>query len=212
MTWEEVVALCGGFTREGKFKAVWRGERTASVAIDADEAYACDYGRTGTAFPKKLDKYEVWCLAQGGGEFKRFDLAKRIAAYRQRQDQAAPQETIAQERTPPASRPSPTFTREPESDVVRRLQGYAYIDTPAGRGCIWQLWATRVGVILDGKDTVTFFSGEELERLNPAVDQSETEERVDFSGCVCYKLSTALTWSKTRRYAALWHFLYVKAL
>jgi hypothetical protein len=87
VTWEEIIALCGGATRNGKFLAVWRGERTPSVKVDPDGIYACDYGRTGS-YPKKLDKYEAWCLICGNGsrEYKKTDLAERCRQYRQAHD------------------------------------------------------------------------------------------------------------------------------
>ena len=156
-TWEEVAALCGGFTRERKFKAVWRGERTPSVALDADEEYACDYGRTGTAFPKKLDKYEVWCLAQGGREFKRFDLAQRTAAYRERQKQqelqpspplSEPQQETRQE-TRPAQVPEEPSPDETGEEIVARLRGKRAVLTPLGRGRLWRIWPSEIGVVLD---------------------------------------------------------------
>ena len=190
-TWEDVVALCGGFTRERKFKAVWRGERTASVAIDADEAYACDYGRTGTAYPKKLDKYEVWCLAQGGSEFKRFDLAQRIEAYRKRVqedvspatvDQEAPgpgeMQPLSEDATPlvPPVVPSPDETAE---EVVSRLRqtlpsSRGYVMTPAGVGKMWQLWPERIGVILDSDpDRVRFFTSlEDMRAIQALIERS----------------------------------------
>jgi hypothetical protein len=177
-TWDEVVSECGGFNRERKFKAVWRNERSPSVAIDPDEAYACDYGRTG-AYPKKLDKYEVWCLAKGGRDFKRFDLAQRIDAYRKRQQHEPTQISVSattpepEENRQPQEAPAPpvrnTIVQQPNPDetadeVVERLrqttqQSKGYVVTPAGAGKLWQLWPTRIGVVLDSApERVTFFS------------------------------------------------------
>jgi hypothetical protein len=82
-TWEEVTLLCGGIQRD-RFCAVWRHEAHPSVVIGEQGRgeYACDYGMGG-AYPKKLDKYEVWCLANGIEKKK--DLAERIAMYRKGQ-------------------------------------------------------------------------------------------------------------------------------
>ncbi len=61
-SWNEIATMCGGWSSRGYFKAVWRGERTASVKPDGpDSPYACDYGNHGN-FPKKLDKYGCYCL------------------------------------------------------------------------------------------------------------------------------------------------------
>lgn len=60
-SWNEIAALCGGWSSRGYFKAIWRCERTASVKPDADGRYACDYGNHGN-FPKKLDKFGRYCL------------------------------------------------------------------------------------------------------------------------------------------------------
>ena len=65
--------------RKGKFCAIWRGERTASVALDRSGEYATDYGKNGR-FPKKLDAYEVYCLVNQIN--KKADLAERCAQLR----------------------------------------------------------------------------------------------------------------------------------
>ncbi len=178
-TWDEVVALCGGFNREGKFKAVWRGERTPSVAIDANGQFACDYGRIGTEYPKKLDRYDVWCWAHGGREFKRYDLAARIEAYRERmkgQSDALPSPPLPhQESAPelppaqPALQPDPNETAE---EIVARLrqtgqQSRGRVMTPAGAGTLWQIWPSRIGVVLDSDpEHVKFFTDlEEMHRI-----------------------------------------------
>ncbi len=92
-SWDELIERCGGANRNGKFAAVWRDETTPSVKVDADERAACDYGRIGN-YPKKMDKYEMWCLIER--VTKKADLAKRCAAYRQRQGEGpqVPSETI----------------------------------------------------------------------------------------------------------------------
>lgn len=79
-SWDEIADLCGGWDH-GYFKAIWRGDRTASVKPDRDERYCCDYGTHGT-FPKKLDKLGAWCLAQGLDQ--KVELAKRCEEYRLR--------------------------------------------------------------------------------------------------------------------------------
>ncbi len=79
-SWEEIAELCGGWDR-GYFKAIWRGERTASVKPDRDGRYCCDYGNHGR-FPKKLDKLGAWCLAQGLDQQQ--ELARRCEQYRAR--------------------------------------------------------------------------------------------------------------------------------
>jgi hypothetical protein len=80
-SWDEIAAICGGW-QKGFFKAVWRDERTASVRPDKDGNLACDYGNHGM-FPKKLDRYEAYCLAKGID--KKADLVERITEYRRQQ-------------------------------------------------------------------------------------------------------------------------------
>ena len=80
-SWDDLADMAGGM-KSGFFKAVWRGEKTASVKPDKDGQYACDYGNHGS-FPKKLDKYEAYCLIQGID--KRTDLAERCAQLRRLQ-------------------------------------------------------------------------------------------------------------------------------
>lgn len=80
-SWDEIAAIAGGWDN-GFFKAVWRNERTASVRPDKDGNLACDYGNHGS-YPKKLDKYEAYCLALGID--KRADLAERCAQLRRAQ-------------------------------------------------------------------------------------------------------------------------------
>ncbi len=81
LTWEEVADLCGGLDAQGRFKAVWRGERTASVKVDRDGRYACDYGNHGS-YPRKLDKFGAWCLAKGID--MKAEITRRCAEYRER--------------------------------------------------------------------------------------------------------------------------------
>jgi hypothetical protein len=70
--------------KKQKFAATWRGERTASVALDRSGEYATDYGQHGS-FPKKLDAYEVYCLVNHID--KKADLAERCAQLRRQQSQ-----------------------------------------------------------------------------------------------------------------------------
>ena len=77
-TWEEITEPIGGI-HNGRFRAVWRGEQTASVVIDPDGKFACDYGRCGS-YPKKLDRFEVWCLING--KDKRAEIRERTAELR----------------------------------------------------------------------------------------------------------------------------------
>jgi len=77
-SWDDLATMAGGW-HNGFFKAVWRGERTASVKPDAEGRYACDYGNHGS-FPKKLDKYEAYCLICNIN--KKADLAERCAQLR----------------------------------------------------------------------------------------------------------------------------------
>ncbi len=181
--WEEVVALCGGFNRERKFKAVWRGERTPSVAIDPNGEFACDYGRTGTEYPKKLDKYEVWCLAQGGREFKRFDLAKRVEAYRkgqrlQQEIEASPTPPLTQQETEPAPLSQSFQVLPPEEtrkEVAERLRGRRFVATPLGRGELWRAWPTEIGVVFDSDpERVKYFKT--LEEMRQIVGVDDTDE------------------------------------
>lgn len=79
-SWDEVASWCGGWSKTGHFKAVWRGERTASVKPDRDGRKAHDYGKTGN-FPADLDQYEIYCLVNGLD--KHADLNERRAAMRQ---------------------------------------------------------------------------------------------------------------------------------
>ena len=164
-TWEEIIALCGGANRDGKFNAAWRGETSNSVKVDADGQYACDYGRTA-GYPKKLDKYEIYCLVNGGRDFKKKDLAERCRRYRETQD--LPIE--AQQPQPLQIRPSEALqqsvvreTDETPDEVVARLRRdiqatQGYVITPKGIGKLWQLWPERIGVVLEGQDRVSFFS------------------------------------------------------
>jgi hypothetical protein len=80
-SWDDIAAMCGGWEK-GFFKAVWRGERTASVRPDKDERYACDYGNHGS-FPRKLDTYGAYCLIHGIDQ--KADLAERCAQLRRQQ-------------------------------------------------------------------------------------------------------------------------------
>jgi len=80
-SWEDVTKLWGG-VHNGRFRNGERGERTASVVIDPDGQYACDYGDIGDGQPRKLDKYEVWLRANRID--KRADLRERCRAYRQK--------------------------------------------------------------------------------------------------------------------------------
>jgi hypothetical protein len=77
-SWDDLAMMADGW-HNGFFKAIWRGERTASVKPDSDGRYACDYGNHGS-FPKKLDKYEVYCLLNNID--KKADLAERCAQLR----------------------------------------------------------------------------------------------------------------------------------
>lgn len=77
-SWDDIAALCGGWEK-GFFKAVWRGERTASVRPDRDGRYACDYGNHGS-YPKKLDIYGAYCLICGIDQ--KADIAERCAQLR----------------------------------------------------------------------------------------------------------------------------------
>ena len=72
---EDMVEL----NKKHKFAATWRGERTASVALDRGGEYATDHGKNGR-FPKKLDAYEVYCLINNID--KKADLAERCAQLR----------------------------------------------------------------------------------------------------------------------------------
>jgi len=79
-SWDWIADMCGGFSRTGHFKAVWRGERTASVKPDGpDSRYACDYGNHGS-YPKKVDRYGAYCLIKGINEHD--DLKARREAMR----------------------------------------------------------------------------------------------------------------------------------
>ncbi len=82
-SWDEVTYKWGGIVN-GRFRNGYRGEETASVVIDQDGRWACDYGdtRNGT-YLKKLDKYEVWCLSERIN--KKLDLDARCREYRRRQ-------------------------------------------------------------------------------------------------------------------------------
>jgi hypothetical protein len=75
---EDMVEL----NKKGKFCAIWRGERTPSVALDRSGEYVIDYGRNGN-FPKKLDAYELHCLLNNID--KKADLAERCAQLRRQQ-------------------------------------------------------------------------------------------------------------------------------
>ena len=81
-SWEDVTFPWGG-VENGRFRQGERGEKTASVVIDQDKQYACDYGDLGGRYPRKLDKYEVWIRANGVN--KKMDLDERCREYRRRE-------------------------------------------------------------------------------------------------------------------------------
>jgi hypothetical protein len=112
-SWQEIADLCGGM-ENGRFKAVWRHEESASVVPDRsvggrESAYARDYGATGT-WPAKFDKYQAWCMAKGLD--KRVDLGDRISALRA---QLASQEQAQAERAKPKS-PGSQVDSQPEPE------------------------------------------------------------------------------------------------
>lgn len=72
---EDMVEL----NKKQKFAAIWRGERTPSVALDRSGEFAIDYGRNGS-FPRKLDAYEIYCLINNID--KKADLAERCTQLR----------------------------------------------------------------------------------------------------------------------------------
>ncbi len=74
-TWEEIAEV-----RNGRFLASWRKEKTPSVVIDPDGYYACDHGNHGS-FPKKLDRFEAWCLINGLD--RRTEKERLCVAYRE---------------------------------------------------------------------------------------------------------------------------------
>jgi len=87
---EDMVEL----NKKGKFCAIWRGERTPSVALDRSGEFATDYGRNGS-FPKKLDAYEVYCLLNNID--KKADLAERCTQLRRAEIQVVKSEELATE-------------------------------------------------------------------------------------------------------------------
>jgi hypothetical protein len=115
-TWEELADRCGGMTRDGKFRAVWRVEDTASVAVDKDGRCACDHGRTA-GFPKKFDKYECWCLIEGGLGYKKTDLARRCKEYREQQGIQIPSLPVQPDQAEQKNAPIP----EPQSLQMQAL-------------------------------------------------------------------------------------------
>ena len=77
-SWDDIAAMCGGW--DGNyFKAVWRGERSASVTVNRDGVLAHDYGRS-SGYPSTFDQYQAYCLIHGID--KRADLAERCAQLR----------------------------------------------------------------------------------------------------------------------------------
>ncbi len=178
ITWEEVARLCGGL-QGNRFCAVWRDEDKPSVVIDRDGEFAADYGKRGPGDPFKLDKYEAWCLAKGR-DFKKSDLARRITEYRTQQENPIPppppavpvtEETPETEQTLEAGPP----VEETAEEVVVRLrrtvqESKGRVKTPYGNGSLWQLWPTRIGVVLDS-DTkrVQFFTSLEDMRAIVAI-------------------------------------------
>ena len=107
-TWEELIDRCGGENGNGKFAAVWRGERTPSCKVDADEIRACDYGRTGD-WPKKFDRYQLWCWLENVD--KKADLARRCQEYRERQGIDTP-------RPAPAKNPAKQLVQPAIAQIV----------------------------------------------------------------------------------------------
>ena len=144
-SWEEVIALCGGIQKNKHFFAVWREERTASVKVDADGQYACDYGSTRGAYPKKLDTFGVYCLA------KKLDQAQEIhrlcTEYRVCGEIAEqPTHELARWATPiehssePASLPnvqeSGQLEGQAEQEHTTNLVQGMRVNTPAGIGVV----------------------------------------------------------------------------
>jgi hypothetical protein len=70
------------------------------------------------------------------------------------------------------ARMAPVFQKE-------RVHSPLLVDTPRGRGLLWRLWSTEVGVVLtrplrDGlalEEKVTFLLGEEATKISLVLDQ-----------------------------------------
>ena len=133
-SWEEVIALCGGIQKNKHFFAVWREERTASVKVDADGQYACDYGSKRGAYPKKLDTFGVYCLA------KKLDQAQEIhrlcTEYRvwgENVPENPSRETICTVGYgEPTSSTQPASAQEHTTNLVQGMR----VNTPAGIGVV----------------------------------------------------------------------------
>jgi len=79
LSWQEAAGFDNPI-RNGRFRATWRKEDTASVVIDKDGEHATDYGRADKRL-KKLDRYEVYCLTHRIDKTE--DLKQRIRKRRQ---------------------------------------------------------------------------------------------------------------------------------
>lgn len=104
-SWDDIAAMCGGYDK-GFFKAVWRGERTASVRPDKNSVYACDYGNHGM-FPKKMDTYGAYCLIHDIDQ--KADIAERCAELRRAEIKIVESVEPAAELFPPEQQQKPVY-------------------------------------------------------------------------------------------------------
>ncbi|HAG99431.1 MAG TPA: hypothetical protein DDW33_03325 [Ktedonobacter sp.] len=84
-SWEQLIAQCGGSNRQGKFSAIWRGDRNPNVAINRKTDLAKDFS-SNAWLDCPMDKYQVYCLIKGGSDWQAFrkrDLAQRCKGYRE---------------------------------------------------------------------------------------------------------------------------------
>lgn len=91
-SWSDIAAMVGGFNRNRKFLAEWRGDRTPNVSVNPRTDLAKDFARQDEP---AMDKYEVWCkimahrLGQDWQLFKKQDLAQRCEYRRQQRERRA---------------------------------------------------------------------------------------------------------------------------
>jgi hypothetical protein len=133
-SWDEIAALCGGFDRNRKFAASWRGDRTPNVAINPRTDRAKDFS-TDAWLQGTMDKYDVWCLIQGGlnwESFKKQDLKERCRALEGKANLPTPQ---GKSITPVAVEQDPVIIPASELEALASELGAESCEPCAKCGC-----------------------------------------------------------------------------
>ncbi len=87
------VDLLGQPNSSGKYGASWRNDHNPNVHVYADTDLAYDHS-TNRLFDRPFDKYDCWCMLQGGQNWEAFrkqDLAQRCAQLREVQEPIEPE-------------------------------------------------------------------------------------------------------------------------